>query len=440
MRTLVESENRAVDQPPQPHAEGFRTCPPAVSVSCAVHGDVRGVRQRPLRVVTVHNYYQEPGGEDRVFEAESELLERHGHSVHRYAVHNDAIAHMGRARLATSAVWNRTHYRRLKEVFESYGPDVVHVHNTLPLISPAVYYAARTSGAAVVQTLHNYRLACPSGLLFRDGKPCELCLGRSTAWPGVVHACYRGSRAATAVVAATVALHRARGTYRTGVDRYIALTHFARDTFVRSGISAAKIAVKPNFVAADPGMGNGDGGYALFVGRLSEQKGVRLLLETWEHIGGRLPLHIVGDGPIRDEVLYAARRCPGIQYLGQLGTEDVFREMRHAAVLVIPSRSYETFGLVGVEAFAAGTPVIASRLGALEEIVDHGRTGFTFDVDDPRRLVETLTTLLDRTDLLPAMRHHARNEYERLYTPDRNYEALMTIYGQALEARSNRSA
>lgn len=384
-----------------------------------------------MNLVLVHNVYQHPGGEDQVFAAEAALLEDHGHDVTRYTVHNDAVAGMGQAALAKATVWNAEQYRTLRELFSRVRPDVVHVHNTLPLISPAVYYAAKSEGAAVVQTLHNYRLVCPSGLLFRDGAPCELCVGKAVPWPGVLHACYRGSRAASGAVAAMLTVHRARGTYRHMVDRYIALTEFAKGKFVQGGVRADRVDVKPNFLAHDPGVGRGDGGYALFVGRLSTEKGLKVLLDAWQRIGARLPLRIAGDGPLADEVASWAAGTEGVTLLGRLSSSDVMDEMKGAALLVVPSIWYEGFPMTIVEAFAVGTPVLASRLGAMAEVVDHGRTGLHFTPGDAASLAAEVLDGLSHPSGLARFRPGARREYETEYSADTHYRQLLEIYDSA---------
>ena len=259
-----------------------------------------------MKIVVAHNFYQQPGGEDQVYHAEVALLREFGHDVVPFEVHNDAVAGMGKLGLAKATVWNGEVAGRLGEVVWRARADVVHFHNTFPLISPAAYYAARRAGAAVVQTLHNFRLLCPVALFYRDGKPCEDCLGKPLAWPGVVHACYRGSRATTAVTAAAVATHRAAGTFQNAVDAYVCLTDFARDKFVAGGLPPGKLHVKPNFVHPDPGPRRGGDGSAVFVGRLSEEKGVLPLLAAWEHLD--VPLTIIGAGPLADRVPRLRRR------------------------------------------------------------------------------------------------------------------------------------
>ena len=362
------------------------------------------------------------------------MLEAHGHAVTRYAVHNDAVDGMGRLALAKATVWNGEQYRELRALFREVRPDVVHVHNTLPLVSPAVYYAAQAEGAAVVQTLHNYRLSCVNGLLFRDGHVCEDCLGRLAPWPGVLHGCYRGSRAASAAVAAMVGYHKLRGTYREQVDAYIALTDFAREKFVAAGLPAQKLVVKPNFVDPDPGVGGGRGGYALFVGRLSEEKGLGTLLAAWQRVGARLPLRIVGDGPLAARVAEAAEGGQ-VTWLGRQERESVLALMREATVLVFPSVWYEGFPMTLAEAMATGTPVLASDIGGIAELVEHGRTGLLFAPGDPEALADAVVWAISHPTELAAMRRAARAEYEAKYTAEANYRQLMAIYKRALEGR-----
>ena len=251
-------------------------------------------------VIVVHNHYQRPGGEDQVVGAEVALLQSFGHETQLFSLDNSAIAQMGSLRLTRATFWNNDVYDTLRALFRKHAPLVAHFHNTFPLVSPAAYYAARDEGVPVVQTLHNFRLICPNGLLFRDGHACEECVGRSVAWPGVVHGCYRGSRSTTAVTAAMIAWHRARGTWATAVDMYIALSQFSRGRFTEGGLPKDRIAVKPNFLARDPGVGDHAGGYGLFVGRLSPEKGLGVLLDAWSRLATPYPLKVVGKWSARE--------------------------------------------------------------------------------------------------------------------------------------------
>jgi glycosyltransferase involved in cell wall biosynthesis len=388
-----------------------------------------------MKILAVHNRYQQPGGEDQVFVDETALLESRNHRVLRYEVHNDQVEQVNRLTLARDTVWNTSAYRELGTLIRRERPDVVHFHNTLPLVSPAGYYAAGAEGVPVIQTLHNYRLLCPVALFFRDGRVCEDCMGKAVPWPGVVHRCYRGSRSASGVIATMLTVHRALRTWTEMVDVYVALTEFARNKFIEGGLPAGKIAVKPNFVAPDPGRGQGGGGYALFVGRLAPEKGTGTMLAAWDQLGTRVPLKIVGDGPLRDRVVEAAARQSNVEWLGHKPVEDIHALMRKADMLVFPSQCYETFGRVAAEAFAAGTPVIAANIGAGAELVEHGRTGLKFRPGDPEDLVTQVEWALSHPAELRRMREEVRAEFEAKYTAERNYRTLMEIYEAALERK-----
>jgi glycosyltransferase involved in cell wall biosynthesis len=384
-------------------------------------------------VLLVHSRYREPGGEDAVFEAESALLREHGVVVHRYEAHNDEFVQLGTLGRTAATVWNRTRARELAALVRGGRIGLVHFHNTFPLISPAAHRAVRAAGAAVVQTLHNYRLVCPGALLLRAGAPCEACVGAPLAWRGVAHACYRGSRAASAGAALMAAVHRLAGTWRDSVDAYIALSHFARSRFVAGGLPADRIAVKPNFVS-DPGTGGQRGSHVLFVGRLSPEKGVAVLLEAWRELAG-VPLRIVGAGPLEAEVRQAAARLPAVELLGQRTGAEVTRLMQEARLVVVPSLVYENFPLVIAEAYAAGTPVVASATGSLAELVRQEETGRTFPAGDARALAAVVRTLLADGERLGRLGAGARREYEARCSPAAAARELGRIYGAALARR-----
>ena len=385
----------------------------------------------PLKLLLVHNYYQQRGGEDVVYEAEARLLEQHGHQVLRYEARNDGLETLPPWTLARQTLWNSRTHRAVRRLLERERPALVHVHNTLPVISPAVYYAARAAGVPLVQTLHNYRLLCPSAVLFRAGHVCEACLHRPLALPAVRYGCYRGSRAASAAVATTSALQRLFGTWRRCVDLFVALTGFARDKFIEGGLPGDRIVVKPNF-APDRGVERTDAGYALFVGRLSPEKGVRPLLDAWRLLGQRIRLRIIGDGPESGAVTEAVQAGVAIDYLGRQSPEAVAAAMAGASFLVFPSVWYETFGLTIIEAYAAGLPVLASDLGAMRDLVKDGVTGLRARPGDPGHLAQQVEWALDHPGQMRAMGHNARREYESRYTPERNLAMLLEVYDTAL--------
>jgi glycosyltransferase involved in cell wall biosynthesis len=323
-------------------------------------------------------------------------------------------------------------YKHIRSRVKRDRPDIIHFHNTFPLISPSAYYAASEEGIPVVQTLHNYRLLCPSATLFRDGAPCEDCLGKAVPWPGVFHQCYKDSVAHSGAVAAMLALHRAIRTWETKVNTYIVMTEFSRGKFIAGGLPADKIRVKPHFLNTDPGVGKGGGDYALFVGRLSIEKGVETLLKAWEALGNTIKLKIVGDGPLASMVNLASQANPSIEWLGSRSPEDVYALMGVAACLIFPSQCYETFGLVVVEAFARGTPVIASRIGGIEEIVEHTKTGLLFAPGEDRDLTARILWLKRNPQKVSQMRLEARSKFLTKYSPMCGYEGLMAIYQDAV--------
>lgn len=389
-----------------------------------------------MKILSIHNKYQIRGGEDESRQAEEQLLREMGHEVDVYEENNDRISQIKPVNLALRTIWSQESYQIIEKKLATSTYDLIHVQNFFPLISPSVYYAAKAKGIPVVQTLRNYRLLCPNALFFRDGRVCEDCLGKPIPYPGVLHSCYRDSRAASAATATMLTLHRAMGTWTKMVDLYVALTNFASKKVIEGGLPAEKIVVKPNFVHPDPGIGEGRGDYALYVGRLSVEKGLDTLLAAWEHVGQQMPLKIVGNGPLTKEVVEATKRFPNVKWLGRMPMTEVYELMGGAKVLIIPSKWYETFGRVAVEAFAKGTPVIASKIGAIAELVDHGRTGLHFNPGDPIDLAAKVKSILQQPEQLAQMRQAARAEFEAKYTATKNYEQLMKIYALACKGRT----
>jgi glycosyltransferase involved in cell wall biosynthesis len=388
-----------------------------------------------MKVALVHNYYQQPGGEDVVFRAESDLLLSQGHTVVRYTVDNRSISGMGRLELAMGAIWNRASYRQLRELFRTERPDIAHFHNTHPLVSPAGYYAARAEGVGVVQTLHNFLMVCPNGLLFRDGHVCEECLGKFFPWPGIVHACFRKSRAATAVRAGMLTLHKPVGTWNRIVGVYIALSEFSRQKFIAGGLPPDKIVVKPNFLMSDPGIGSHLGGYALFVGRLSPEKGVETIIDAWKMMKDPMPLKIVGGGPLEAQLRVRIAGGAQVELLGTQPASRVRELMQDAWVLIVPSYWYEGLPMVVLEAFAAGLPVVASDLGNLSALIDHERTGLLFRPGDSVDLGLKLAWAASHPEAMVAIGQRARRVYEECYTASANYQLLMDIYAAAAMLR-----
>jgi glycosyltransferase involved in cell wall biosynthesis len=387
-----------------------------------------------LRVIIVHNHYQQPGGEDVAVQDDYGVLVNHGHQVRLLEANNEHIRNfVARAQTALTAVYSPSSKRRMAALISEFRPDLVHVHNFFPILSPSIYYACNEAGVPVVQTLHNYRLICPSSILFREGHVCEDCLSKVFAWPGVLHGCYQGSHLGTAAVAMMAFVHRSLRTYEHRVQVVIALTEFARRKMIQGGFPAHKLVVKPGFVDVDPGSGQGRGDYVLFVGRLSREKGVEVLLRAWETLGTRVPLRISGEGPLADHVRQRQVALPGVEYLGYESRSEVTKLMQQARALIFPSLWYEGLPRTILESFAVGTPVIASRLGSMESIVEPMQSGLHFAPGDAADLVRQVDWMLEHPREWQLLRQHTRAVYEAKYSAERNYERLMEIYQTALK-------
>lgn len=387
--------------------------------------------KKELRILMVHNRYRIRGGEDVSTDAEVALLREYGHTVHLITKDNRDLETRNGVGLAVDSVWSRRSKREVGDVLRDGSFDVMHVQNFLPQFSPSIYYAARDAGVPIIQTLRNYRLLCPKGTFHREEKTCEACLGRSVAWPAIRYACYRDSRMATAAVAAMTAVHHAIGTWTQCVTQYIALTRFARDKMIEGGLPAEKIVVKPNFVFPDPGFEAKKEDFAIYVGRLSPEKGIATLLRAWRRI--QIPLKIVGEGPLRHDVEAAAERLPHVEYLGRKSLAETYELIGKACLLVFPSEWYETFGRVVAEAFSRGTPVVASRLGAAGELVDPEKTGIHFTAGDAEDLAAKVEWMIGRPQERSQMGREARLAFENHYSAQQNHAQLMEIYRRAIE-------
>jgi len=393
-----------------------------------------------MRILILHNRYRQLGGEDMVVAAETALLRARGHEVQHFIKDNSNLDGIGPIRLGIETIWSRQSHAEIAASIRGWQPDVAHFHNTLPLISPAAIHAANAFGVATVQTHHNYRLACPNAQLFRDGRPCEDCLGRPVAWPGVLHACYRESRLATGAVAAMNAVHRRKRTWIDKVDRHIALTEFARGKLVAAGLPPAHVVVKPNFLEQDPGRGEGAGGFALFVGRLSPEKGLRTLIAAWRDRPEAPPLKIVGDGPLAGEVAAAAAQIPALEWLGERPRAEVLELMGAARLVLVPSEWHEPFGLTIIEALARGTPVLGADSGGIASLLEDGRSGRLHRAGDAADLVAKQRELFALSETQAAeMRRFARERFENEFTAERNYDRLLRIYEAAIAAQAMRA-
>jgi glycosyltransferase involved in cell wall biosynthesis len=395
-----------------------------------------------MKIIMVHNTYREAGGEDVVFENEKRLLQRNGHIVIPYVRSNLELQDtyfLDRIAIATQMIWSSKTRRGFAAILDAECPDIVHVHNTFMAISPSIYSACSERGIPVVQTLHNFRLLCPAGNFFRDGIICKECVDQSLL-RSVHHGCYRNSRGATAGVALMLATHRALNTWRASITRFITLTEFAKAQFLAAGFPSDKLVVKPNFVDPDPCERQGAGEYAVFVGRLAEDKGLRDLLNAWKKLPRRRPLHILGEGVERTALEAAAceSQLSGVTFRGRLSREAVIETVKGARFIIVPSKWYEGFPMCIVESFACGTPVLCSRLGGMSEIVEDHVTGLHFNSGDAEDLARKVEWAWNHPLELSQMGRAARAKYETEYDAEKNYSLLMEIYEQALSTCASR--
>lgn len=426
-----------------------------------------------MKIVQVHNYYQQAGGEDGVVAAEQELLRSHGHEVVTYSKNNASI--VGGWRMIVSGLktlWNWETYREVRELLRKEKPDLLHCHNTFPLISPSIYWACAREGVPVVQTVHNFRLLCISAFLFREspkgatdedascsgasGAVCELCLKKSFKWPGIKYSCYRGSKVGSLVATVMLWLHRLSGTWSGKISAYISLTEFQKRKLIAGGFPEDRIWVKPNFMEAPPAgeeMGEGvesgsgdDSPYALFVGRHSVEKGCDVLIRAWalyqESRKGAVgadydvcpQLLIVGDGPERRALEELARGggSESVKFIGRKSRAEVITLMRDAQFLVLPSVWYEGFPMTIVESFSCGTPVVATDDGGMQEIIEENRNGLKFALGEFAGLAEKLEWAFDHPEEMKEMGLRARRDFEERYSAVVNYEILMGVYERVL--------
>lgn len=389
-----------------------------------------------MKILIIHNSYQYKGGEDTVFEGETNLLLHNGHNVKTLTFDNKTIkTPIQKIITALMIPFNLISAKILQHTIDTFQPDIIHVHNFFPIASPSIFYIARKNNIPIVMTLHNYRLICPNALLYTEHTICEKCINHSFALKGVVRGCYRSSKLQTFVLASSSFIHNILGTWRKKVDMLITLTPFSEHVFLRSALNvdAQQFRIKPNFVE-DYGIGTDKEDYVLFVGRLSEEKGIKILLEAFKQLP--YPLHIVGSGPLESLVIECSKQYDNIHYIGHQTKNDVIATMKKAKVVVVPSIVYETFGMIIIEAFSTGTPVLCSNKGAMAEIVENGYSGLHFNLGDADDLSLKLKSLYSDPNAYQRMCINARQVYESTYTPDKNYDNLMGIYNDAISSKT----
>lgn len=398
-----------------------------------------------FRILLAHNFYGSaaPSGENHVFEAEAALLRQRGHTVEVFLRHSDVLRSNGALGALVGAFctpWNPFSAKAIRREVEAGSANVVHVHNTFPLISPSIFHAVGNRAARVL-TLHNYRLFCPAAIPMRAGNVCTECLDRHSVLPAMRYGCYRGGRLTTLPLAANVALHRYLGTWTRHVDAFIALSEFQRERMIEAGLPADLVHVKPNFFPGKPFVVPWERRqpYVIFAGRLSPEKGVTTLLGAWKAWGLDAPeLRLVGDGELRSKLEHMARGLP-VRFLGQMNSVEAQKQIAGARLLILPSEWFEGFPMVVPEAFAFGTPAGVSDIGPLPSIVQHGVSGVVFTPSNPESLLREVRAAWESPNVLEQFGRRARAEFETKYTENANYAMLMEIYERAVAVSKNRS-
>ena len=384
-----------------------------------------------MKVLQVHNYYQYPGGEDAVVKYEYELLTANNDKVIQYIrknkeIENYSLLQKGRLLFETSC--SKRTYNEISEIIKKEKPDICHVHNTLPLVSPSIYYACKDLNINVVQTLHNYRLLCSNAYFFKAGKICEECLVKSL-YHSVKYGCYRDSKLQTFALARSIEKNKKWGTWQNKIDKYIALTEFSKNKFIKGGLPKEKLIVKPNFIFIDPGFDYNTQNHFLFAGRLDVTKGIEVILEANKNVIKNAKIFIAGNGTFKNKVISVFHK----NYFGQLNHNELIKFIKDSIALIFPSIWYEGMPMTIIESFACGKPVIASKLGSMAEMIDDGKTGLLFEVGNSEDLAKKINWASEHPVEMKQMGMNARKEYEEKYTAEKNYEILMSIYNAVLK-------
>lgn len=393
-----------------------------------------------MKILIIHNHYFERGGEDEVVESEIKLLEKFGHKVILYRRSNSEIKEFNLLKkislLTKEIIWSEDTYREIKKLIRAEKPDIAHIHNIFILVSPSVYYALSEENIPIVQTLHNYRLFCPAGVLYRSHRICEDCTGTNFI-PSLIHRCWKHSFILTSAIARTLDVHFGRGTFREKIDTYITLSEFSKKKCVEKGLPDKKIFIKPNFVDKNYEERNDFQNFALFVGRLVDYKGVEVLIEAFKKVV-LYELKIIGDGPLYKELKEGLKKTQNIDLLGRLPYHQTIEYIKRSSFLIFPTECYESTPRTVIECFNCGVPVLASDIGYMKELVQDGFSGMLFRTQNIDDLICKIQYLMTNRDLLVRMGKNARKVYEEKYTPEKNYHLLMDIYKNAISYAQNK--
>lgn len=385
---------------------------------------------KKYNVLMAHNYYQVPGGEDTVFHNEIEMLEKNGHKVIMYTRHNNEIKKgiFSRLKLALDTIFSLNTYKEVKKLIDKGDIDIVHVHNTWPLISPSIYYAAKAKKVPVVQTIHNFRLLCPGATFTRNGEICEDCLSNGLG-QSLKNKCYRNSLLQTFIMNSMLIVHRVIGTYK-HVDKYIALTKFSKSKFNKLLNNESQIEVKPNFLPSISKYSRELQNYFVYIGRLDNIKGINFLIDAWKDIDTKIELKVIGDGELRENILkyINENNITNISVLGFMKREDAFKIIKSSKGIIIPSQCYENFPMTILEAFSMGVPVIGSEIGNIATIIKDGYNGILFNKDSKEILKNKVEELFYDDDYNLELGNNAYSTFISKYTDDINYKELYRIY------------
>lgn len=388
-----------------------------------------------MKILLIHNQYQHHGGEDTVLESELKLLEKMGENVDILLFNNDNInSAISKIKFGLYSFYNPNSSRLLKEKIDKFQPDIIHVHNFFPIASPSLFYVANEKKIPIVMTIHNYRLICPNAMFFREEKVCEDCISKSFAMDGVIHGCYRDSKLQTLFLASMTWFHTKNHTWQNRVDKYIALTHFAKNKFLNSSLklNSSKIEIKPNFVV-DNGFDLEKEEYCLFVGRLSKEKGIDILLKSFQDSTRKLM--IIGTGPMLKTVEEHSKKNSNIEYLGFQSIDFIIDKLKKAKASIFTSIWYEGMPMTILESFSTATPVLCGDIGGPAEIVENERTGFTYKIGNSMELQSTIERLYNEPELYTTLCKNARKKFEEKYSEEKNYTQLINIYKKVIDEK-----
>lgn len=378
-------------------------------------------------VLVIHNKYLDSGGEDESFRANMSMLGFLGYRVYQLKFDNIDFVKLSLVQKSITTLWNSSAYNDVYNLCIKNNISYVHIHNCFPLASPSIYYAAKNAGAKVIQWLHNYRIICPSATFLRAGSICEDCMGKHVSWPALLHSCYRDSKLASFGVVAMLSAHRSLGTWKTLVDKFIALTDFAKNKFVEAGFEEGKIVVIPNHMHPTPSIGGGNGKYGMFVGRLSEEKGIDTLAKLAVMNDLEIEIKVFGDGPMSEVIQSAAVQSNIISIQGHVSSDEIQKNLADAQFLVFPSKWYEGLPRTIIEAFSVGTPVLASPIGAMRDLVVDGYNGLHFRLADHEDLGRAIRSIVNGPELRVKLRNGARQSYDAQFTLNRVSEKVQML-------------